>query len=141
MVKLKSKKKYDLTSKLAENEYLLRVNSFGDTGYLSKLNKDGSINKNFIKWDNFGYSHGSFGPLHDVSELDIMVHEENFNEGWGFVDFRAGKSHSWVVLKHPLGFNLEIYLEEFNKLVPKITIINGNLQGKFKWEYGRLIME
>lgn len=135
--KLNKKKKYDLKSPLKEDEYLLRIEE--GTGFLTKLNKDGTVSKNFTKWRNrsYGWSDDTKSP----EELDIMVHKETFSKGWKFVSFRGGESRDWAILEHPLGFQLEVYVSPFIDLIQKITIINGELQGKFKWTYSELIQE
>lgn len=138
--KLNKLKKYDFKSPLKDDEYLLRVED--GTGFLSKLNKDGSIGKNFIKWNNYGSGWGDDKKMpKSEKELDIMVHEETFSKGWKFVSFRGGESQDWGILKHPLGFKLEVYIEGLIKLIQSSTIIDGELQGNFKWSYSKLIKE
>jgi hypothetical protein len=144
--KLKKKKRYDMSSPLKEDEYLLRVeneisyrtNIKKSIGFLSKLNKTGKINKNFTKWRN--WNNHEEGNRSD-NELDIMVHKETFAKGWKFISFRGGESQDWARLQHPLGFELEVYINTFIDMVQDITIINGELQGKFKWSYSKLIQE
>lgn len=136
---LKKKRRYKTGDSLGDNEYLLRVED--DIGYLSKLNKDGSVSKNFIKWRNYGVwnSKTSKTEITKESELDIMIHRESFSSGWKFVSFRGGESQDWAVLKHPLGFEVEVYIHTFIDMIQDHTIINGVLQGQFKWSYSKLV--
>lgn len=132
---LNKKRKYKEGDILGENEYLLRVED--ETGYLAKLNKDGSVPKNFLKWRVPYVRHGSKIP--ELKDLDIMIHRESFGKGWKFVDFRGGESQDWARLLHPLGFEVEVYIHTFIDMIQDHTIINGVLQGQFKWSYSKLI--
>jgi len=108
---------------LKEDEYLLKINH--DFGFLTKLNKDDSIPKAFTGWGN--------------STDDVYIFTESFNSGWKIKSYRTGKSQNWVVLTHPAGFNLEIYMKSFFSLIKNNDIINGELIGEFKWSEKTLI--
>lgn len=142
----KNKRKYKNGDILAENEYLLRRS--GGVGFLSKLNKDGSVNKNFLKWkagstwvpDKFHRHGGSYKPP-TQDNLNILIHVEDFASGWKFVGFRGGESQDWAILKHPEGFLLEVHIKTLVDMIGGITIKNGVLKGKYKWSYSKLIKE
>lgn len=140
------KKKYKDGDVLAEDEYLLRT--CNGTGYLCKLNKNGSLKKNFLKWCNSPkwipsahHEYGGFYVDQAQDELDIRIHKEEFASGWEFVSFRGGESQDWAILMHPEGFLLEVYIHTLIDMIGKITIKKGVLQGKFKWSYSKLIKE
>lgn len=128
---------YDRGSELSEDEYLLKIqisNPSGrlshvtgrpNAGFLSKLNKDGSIPKPFEKWGR--------------SNTEIHVFKETFRAGWRLHSFRVGKSQNWAVVISPEGFTLEIYLQELKYLLKEISTVNGLMLGKFKWTYGKLL--
>jgi len=121
---------------LKENEYLLKIrksdsNDYPDTGFLTKLNKDDSIPVNFKNWG-VGY--------HDDSDpLPIYKITEDFRPGWELNGWRFGMSRNWAELIHPLGFTVEIYMENFLHLVQDNIIVDGVIQGEFKWSKTGLI--
>jgi len=129
--------------KLKEHEYLLKIRKkdgrwkTDDTGFLTKFNKDGSFPVNFKNWPGYQYDNNN----QRKTDLPIYIIEENFRSGWKLFSWRFGKSRNWAVLLHPAGFTLEIHMEEFLSLTKKITIINGELQGKFKWQKNILVNE
>lgn len=129
---LSKKRRYDGVSPLGENDFLLRVS--GDTGFLTKLNKDGSVPKALIAWRK-----GWGDPVPSLEELDIIIHRESFRQGWKLVSFRGGESQNWAILRHPIGFLVEVHVRNFIKLLQHTTIVNGELQGRFKWDYSQLI--
>ena len=130
-------KKYTEGYELKENEYLLKIRKGRecydmvepDTGFMTKLNKDGSIPAAFKKWGHWG----------DKPELPTLVIEETFRSGWKLDDWRFGMSLNWASLIHPEGFTVEVYLSEFLDIVKENTIVNGEIKGKFKWEYSKLV--
>ena len=114
---------------LKEDEYLLKVNEyntneFPDTGFMAKLNKDDSIPANFKNWN---------------KDLPIYKITEKFRPGWELSGWRFGMSRNWAILIHPLGFTVEIHMEHFLTLVQETTIIEGVIQGEFKWDKTKLI--
>lgn len=121
---------------LQENEYLAKfcVIYAGQphTGFLAKYTLKGEIPKNFLTWKN--YSDGS-GPK------QIFIHTEEFKSGWKFLVARFGESQNWAVLVHPDNFLIEVYMNDFIELLKTITIINGELQGNFKWKDKKLVKE
>jgi hypothetical protein len=121
--------------KLEEGEYLLKlmnVNNEYNVGFLTLFNKNGSIPVNFTNWGN-GYR--------AKIDLPIYVFKEEFNSGWKLESWRIGESQSWARLFHPEGFLVEIHLQNFLETVKTGDLIKGELQGKYKWEYSKLIKE
>jgi hypothetical protein len=139
----------ELPDKLADNEYMLKVytSPYSDrtppTGFLSKYTLKGEIPKPFNDWCTVwpSYHHGKHGDYKasDIKRLPITIHVEEFRTGWKIIDFRSGKSQEWAVLLHPLGFTIEVYMNDFIDLIPEIDILKGELQGEFKWQDKRLI--
>jgi hypothetical protein len=126
---------YQEQTPLGENQYMLKISA--GVGFLSKLNKDGSIPKRFDDWRMRGYGA-------EAKRIPIYLHTENFEENWKLVEnypCRIGQSQQWVILKHPKGFTVEIYLDNFMEILKNITIEKGVLQGKFKWQDNKLIAE
>jgi hypothetical protein len=121
---------------LKEDEYLLKVRDHEDdnpTGFMTKFNKDGSMPKAFLEWGRSWYDK-------DREPETIYLFKEEFKKGWKFVDFRIGKSQSWAEMVHPLGFTVEIYLEQIPELLLSYDLKKGGIiQGTFKWEGKRLI--
>ena len=113
---------------LKEDEYLLKVDD--TTGFITKLNKNGTIPVAFKDWRNY-YNH--------KANLDTYLHKENFSPNWHIVSCRFGESQNWAIMMHPIGFTLEIYINNFMELIKHTTIINGELQGEFKWENKKLL--
>jgi hypothetical protein len=121
---------------LKEDEWLLKVRRKEGkpaVGFLTKLNRDGSIPKAFTNWER--------NVSNTQENLPIVVHLEEFTSGWCISDWRYGESRNWAVMLHPDGFTLEIHLEEFLKLLHEITVINGELVGEFKWDKTKLIKQ
>lgn len=125
---LKKNGKEYIGAPLEKDEYLIKI--FEDTAFLTKLNKTGKIPVKFLEW---GYD------FETRKRPDIQVINEIFREGWQVKDFRAGGSQCWARLIHPLGFIVEIYVEELFKLFETETIKNKSIEGCFKWSYGKLI--
>jgi hypothetical protein len=122
---------------LLEDEYLLKVythkcsNGDYDLGFMTKFNKNGSIPVAFDNWK----------PDYRNVIKDAYIITEEFRSGWKVVDYRAGKSQDWVVVKHPLGFRIEIYMKNFFRLMEVCTITNGVIDGSFMWFENTLIKE
>jgi hypothetical protein len=124
---------YKIGDKLEEDQFLLKTstNYFGtNIGYMTKFNKDKSIPKSFIEWHTYGS--GS-------TAIQTFIFDEYFRPGWKVVSERQGASQNWIVVMHPEGFTLEIYQHSFFELMKTITIVNGVLQGEFKWNANKLI--
>jgi len=123
--------------KLKENEYLLKID-YSNTvdgvpvGFMTRYNQNGTIPVPFLKWGEYHYKK-------DKEILPIFVFEEAFNNFWKVLGWRFGKSQNWAVLKHPHGFAVEVYLENFLAVLKDITIYKGVLIGEFKWEARKLI--
>ena len=128
------KREYVPGYKLQEDEYLLKVKTSGDikTGFLTKLTQKGELPKSFTNWGE-DYRWGNV-----PTPLTAYVHTETFRSGWSLDHWRIGKSQEWAVMNHPDGYRVEIYLSSFLDLVQSCTIINGELQGEFKWAYSKL---
>lgn len=126
---------YEPGYKLKENEYVLKVrNESGETptGFLAKMNKDGSLQKSFVDW---GTYYGS-GPV-----LPIYVFEEKPRNGWKLHQWRFGQSQNWATLIHPEGFTVEIYLTDFLEIVKTHEMRYGEIVGSFAWDNKRLIWD
>lgn len=108
---------------LQENEFLLKKR--GSNGYMTKLTQKGQFPKAFDEWGARYYG--------EKSTLPVYVVEEVFREGWKINGWRFGQSRNWAELMHPLGYTVEVHMEGFLELLKEITVINGQLQGSFKW--------
>lgn len=117
---------------LKEDEYLLKLSGgWGDetkgypaTGFLCKLTMKQVLHASFKRWGR---------------DSQIYLHRETFSEGWKFHWVRCGKSQEWAQLIHPLGFILEIHLDNFVNLILKKTMVRGLIKGSYMWEYGKLV--
>jgi len=124
---------YQEGRKLKENEYLLKVRNHQDdvpTGFMTKFNKDGSMPVAFKDWGKSYY---------DTQETTTYFFEEKYLSGWKIYSYRIGKSQSWATMEHPLGFTVEIYLEDFWDIITTHNIDNCEIDGVFKWEGKKLI--
>jgi len=111
-------------SGLKETEFLLKVrpNHNADmTGFMSKLNKNGTIPHAFSDWGQ--YWSATSGNQHSKTYLL----EEKYRRNWKFRGLRHGQSTAWAVLLHPYGFTIEINANSFAKVIDEITMINGVL--------------
>lgn len=136
-------RKYEEGYVLKDNEYLLKIRKSEteapDTGFMTRMNKDGSMPVAFSGW---GISRWSS----EEGDLQIYIIEETFRSGWKICGWRFGKSRNWTIMTHPLGFTVEIHLNYYGEhtflnLIKENTIINGEIQGSFKWEPHKLIQE
>ena len=59
--------------------------------------------------------------------------------GWKVYDYRPGQSQQWAELVHPKGFRVEIYLENFFEILKTSILIDGVIQGEWRWEGHKLI--
>ena len=124
--------------KLKENEYLLKIRPVGSryssvaTGFMTKMTQKGAMPKAFAEWG---------GSWNNPSDLTIYILEETFRSGWKLDSWRFGESQNWASLIHPLGFTVEIYLQQFLDIVKTNEIINGEIIGNFKWEDKKLIKQ
>jgi hypothetical protein len=51
--------------------------------------------------------------------------------------YRIGKSQQWVKLQHPIGFILEIHMDNFfSDVVPYLD--DGAIMGEYKWIGNRI---
>lgn len=125
---------------LQENEYLARFGANKvpekedetDYSFLTKYTLKGEIPKAFLSWRNQWNAH---------KVVKIFIHTEEFKSGWKFLRGRFGESQNWAVLVHPNNFLIEVYLDDFFELLETTTMINCELQGKFKWHDKKLIKE
>ena len=122
--------------KLKDTEWLLKVRK-DKMGFLSKLTQKGKLHVAFDEWHNGGW-HPQPGD-----EIPVVVINEKFKSGWELNSgsrydmYRLGKSQSWVKVKHPMGFILEIHLENFfNIVVPYLS--EGKMVGEYKWVGNKL---
>ena len=130
----------DTIQDLEENEFLLKVYEHRnpnypdydhDLGFMTKLNKDGSIPKAFNNWK----------PNYREPVKESYLMKEFFRDGWRVDKYRTGKSQDWIKVKHPLGFIVEIYMSNFFEIMECTVIDNMELIGKFRWENKKLIKE
>lgn len=123
---------------LEENQFLLKTRQRENEtiGFLTKLNKDGSIPVAFWDWPNL------FGQIEKAKD-DFTIYTEVNRRGWRVVGFRFGESQNWVKVKHPDGFILEIYANKrylpeggksFMQILETDTIVNGELENSYRWE-------
>lgn len=122
---------------LQENEWLLKIRpprnpKYPNTGFLTKLTQKGKLPMKFEDWNYGWWEHDNHG------KLPIYIFKEEYNTGWKIFGSRFGESQNWAIMIHPLGFTLEIHMNEFIDLLEKITVINGELQGKFRWNKTKL---
>ncbi len=126
---------YEVGYKLQKNEFLLKVKEDHKgnlVGFLTKLTKQNEIPKAFLEWEN-KYS------FQNNPELPIQIHTEVLRKGWKLKNWRFGQSQNWAILIAPEGWTIEIYLTQFLEIVQTNTIIDGEIQGEFRWESHELI--
>lgn len=116
-----------------ENEYLLKIRIDDNTGFMSKLTMKNALHKSFEEWGIYKYSREPQVPL------PIYVIEETYRSGWELISWRIGQSQEWATVLHPFGFTVEIYLTDFLNIVKNNVIVNGKIEGEFKWEGNKLI--
>lgn len=134
---------------LAENEYMLKIRDdkkhrwdaetktytdleYYKTGFLSKLTKKGELPKAFEDWGK---------TYTDRTPLPTYVFQESARSGWKIVSWRFGQSQNWATVRHPEGFNVEIYLQQLLEVIQENTIDAGVLIGKFYWKDNKLFKE
>ena len=130
---------YVVGTALKDDEYLLKVRA-DRVGFLTKLNKDGSIPKAFSEWGKtyvYGKNYGDPGGISGMP--DIKIHKETFKSGWALRGWRFGQSQNWAILLHPDGFSVEVYLDKMLTIFQRSIIDHGNIIGEFKWEKYKLI--
>ena len=136
---------YDPTyGELREDEFLLKIKESEDRilkggkwvtlpfkkGFLTKLTKKGELP---VKFEDGGKSYI------DRTPLPTYVFRETYRSGWALKSWRIGQSQEWAVMKHPEGFTVEIYLDNFLELALNEALDQGNLVGEYRWEANRLI--
>lgn len=124
--------KYEEGYKLAENEYLLKVR--GETGFMTKFNKNGSMPVAFDTWEQ-----NKWNPNVKNPKLPIYIVGEIPREGWKIVNWRFGMSQNWATMMHPLGYTVEIYLQDLLEIINNSTVINGELMGEYMWKDHKLV--
>lgn len=115
--------------KLGEDDYLLKINNH-KVGFLAKLTQKGQLPKAFDEWTT---------NYLQKTKLPVYFHSEDYAYGWELVQWRFGQSQNWAVMKHPKGFMVEIYLQQFLELLKNDTLHKGVLQGEYKWRANKLI--
>ena len=118
---------------LKDDEYLLKINAtdninYGDIGFLTKLNKNGTIPVNFQEW-----------PRYAEPSLPTYIFKEEYRSGWKIDSWRFGMSQNWAKMVHPEGFVVEIYLHTLLDIIKTHTIVSGIIDGEFRWEKNQLI--
>jgi hypothetical protein len=104
------------------------------TGFLTKLTKKGELPKSFESWG--GSHYGESGH-----SLPIYVFQENYRTGWKLISWRFGKSQNWARMKHPEGFIVEIYLDNFLDVVKETAMDQGEILDEYKWVDNKLVMK
>jgi hypothetical protein len=130
-------KKYEEGQPLAENEYLLKIRD-DKTGFMSKFTQKGELPKAFKEWGGKPHYTPELGR-HTTNIPEIMIMEEFPRSGWKIVSWRFGQSQNWATVRHPLGFTVEVYLQDLLHVIKCNTVINGELQGEFSWNAHKLI--
>lgn len=117
-------------TELKEDEFLLKIYFCfrRNLGFMTKLNKDGSIPAAFKSWK----------PNYREPVKDSYIIKEYPREGWKVTSYRTGPQ-DWVKVRHPLDFVVEIYMKDFFNILLNHEIINGEIKGKFRWEAKKLI--
>jgi hypothetical protein len=102
---------------LKENEFLLKIRERDNAGFMSKLTQKNEVPVKFEKWDNcYNYSYRK------ENDAPIYVIEDDYANGWNVVDWRAGQSQTWIIVRHPQGFTLEITMDNFiQKVLPHLS--------------------
>jgi len=126
---MKTFEKVDLDNfELKEDEVLLKL---ADTpyknyniGFIATLNKDGTVPKAFLNWRK-GQIAGIHSQSHKIKEV--------YRNGWEIIASRNGQSTFWLVLKHPFGFLLEITDKFIVEFLTHITLNNGKIENKLKF--------
>jgi hypothetical protein len=118
---------------LRDDEWLLKIRKHQtsmNAGFLTKLTKAGKVP---VKFDDWGKTYI------DRTPLPTYVFRETYRSGWALKSWRIGQSQEWAVMKHPEGFTVEIYLDNFLEITLKETMDQGVIVGEFKWENNKLI--
>lgn len=124
---------------LEENQWMLKLSEADKCkrgavlGFLTKKTQKGTMPKAFDEWCNNPWYVQKYG------KPKIYLHEETFREGWKVDSARIGKSQNWMVIITPENFRIEIYLRNFEDLLQKCTIKNGEIEGEFMWRDNKLI--
>jgi hypothetical protein len=129
-------KPYVVGQSLGEDEYVLKIRPARNdheypTGFIAKLTKKNELMKSFDEWNGWGWG--------NPEPLPVFVYKETFKTGWKLESWRFGESRNWARMIHPDGFALEIYLDDFLKIILTHTITNGVIDGIFKWENKTLV--
>lgn len=136
---------YEPGNLLAKNQFLLAVlengfkksisqnfkqigNQYIDKGFLTKLTQKNTVPVSFSNWITWGRT----------QSLPIYVFEEELRSGWELAGIRIGQSQQWAVMKHPMDFTVEIYLDNLEEIILNHTMVNGVIQGEFRWEGHKL---
>lgn len=132
-------KAYVEGQELKEDEYLLKIvknawNDGTDKGFLAKYTQKGKIPEAFKSWP----ARYRYGTEADIKQ-QVWVHKEDFASGWRIMSWRFGQSQNWASLVHPKGFTVEIYLTQLLEIMKASTVIEGVLQGEYKWQDNMLI--
>jgi hypothetical protein len=135
---------HETYGELLENQWLLKLRDDSEwngktwvpnafkTGFLSKLTKKGELPKSFLDWG--GTRYGESGR-----DLPIYVFHEDYRTGWKLISWRFGQSQNWARARHPEGFVVEIYLNNFLDVVKSSTIDEGVILEPYMWSDNRLI--
>lgn len=142
--------KYKEGQVLEDDEFLFKLENVENKDlkrprkvFLSKLTQKGEIPKCMIKWGN-GWEIIDKTKINSWDNIktvypEIYIHKEENSNNWKIHGYRAGKSQDWVILEHPKGFLIEIYMSNFFKILKNDTIINGKLKQCYSWKGYKLI--
>lgn len=124
---------------LKDNQWLVKVRD-DNMGFLVKLTKKNEYPKAFLEWTR-RYDWESEKTIE--CKLPVYIVNEDFQSGWRLNEgskydmYRIGKSQQWVKVQHPLGFVLEIHMDNFFlDVVPFLD--DGAIMGEYKWIGNRI---
>jgi len=75
----------------------------------------------------------------EPAKLQPLIFDNELIEGFKITDFatRYSTSNKLIRIADPRGFELEISVANLLEVIENITIVNGVLVGKFKWDFGK----
>lgn len=100
-------------------------------GFVAPVTKAGSVTKDFNYWE--ANIRSGYGASTKMAPNPIFILNEVPRNGWRLYGLRSGMSTAWGRFQHPIGFIIEINETSFQKLIPKITIKNCEIQEKLQF--------
>ena len=104
---------------LAEDEWFFNKDSL-NIGCMMKFNKDGSLPKTVKNWSYEG--------------APIYLMEEYYRDGWSIGKIVTKTSSTWLMLKHPLGFLVEVNPYGLGTILDNANIENGIIMTKCMYD-------